>query len=159
MPTLEIEISKQTLEQLDMQPGELAVAMKVMTALKMYELGQLTSYEAANLAEVSRGDFLQLLRTYQVPPFERLDTTGIAVRPVGELSDTDVLRFAHMRMPRWQSSRLDELLDQQREGQLTKEEEADLIDLLRLSDQAQLLKSEAMAEAVRRGLYEPGMTS
>jgi predicted HTH domain antitoxin len=48
-----------------MQPGEFGVTMKAMTALKLYELGQLSSHEAAALASISRVEFLQLLRTYQ----------------------------------------------------------------------------------------------
>ena len=156
MPTLEIEIPKQTLDHLDMQPGEFAVTMKAMTALKMYELSQLSSHEAAALANMSRVEFLQLLRTYQVPPFEQLDETGAPIRPINELSDAEVLRFSNLQMPAWQSRRLHELLDHQREGQLTAEEQTELVPLLRLNDSALLLKAEARLEAVRRGLYEAG---
>ena len=39
MPTLEIDIPEQTLAHLDMEPSALALAMKTMAALKMYELG------------------------------------------------------------------------------------------------------------------------
>jgi hypothetical protein len=99
---------------------------------------------------------LQLLRTHQIHPFERLDDTGAPTRPVPELSDAAVLRFATMQMPAWQSRRLQELLAQQRDGQLTTEEQAELTDLLGLHDRALLLKSEAMAEAVRRGVCEAG---
>src|SRR5215510_10709647 len=156
MPTLEIEIPKQTLDLLDLEPGEFALAMKTMAALKMYELGRLSSHEAAALAGVSRGEFLQLLRTYQIPPFERLDATGAPIRPVHELADVEVLRLATMHMPPWQSRRFDELLEHQREGQLTPEEQVELTHLSRLHDSALLLKSEAMVEAVRRGLCEAG---
>jgi hypothetical protein len=156
MPTLEIEIPKQMLDQLHMEPGEFASTMKAMTALKMYELGRLSSREAAVLAGVSRGEFLQLLRTHQIHPFERVDDTGAPTRPVHELSDAAVLRFATMQMPAWQSRRLQELSAQQRDGQLTPQEQAELTDLLGLHDRALLLKSEAMAEAVRRGVCEAG---
>jgi hypothetical protein len=156
MPTLEIEIPKQTLDRLDMEPGEFALAMKTMAALKMYELGRLSSREAAALAGVSRGEFLQLLRTYQILPFERLDAMGAPIRPVHELADAEVLRVATMQMPPWQSQRLHELLEHQREGQLTTEEQMELAHLLRLHESALLLKSEAMAEAVRRSLCEAG---
>jgi len=156
MPTLEIEIPKQTLDRLEMEPGEFALAMKTMAALKMYELGRLSSREAAALAGVSRGEFLQLLRTYQIPPFERLDAMGTPIRPVHELADTEVLRLATMQMPPWQSRRLHELLEHQREGQLTSEEQVELAHLLRLHESTLLLKSEAMAEAVRRSLCEAG---
>ena len=156
MPTLEIDIPKQTLDHLDMEPSALALAMKTMAALKMYELGRLSSHQAATLAGVSRGEFLQLLRTYQIPPFERVDATGAPIRPLPELADAEVLRLATMHMPPWQSRRLDEILAHQREGQLTPEEQVELAHLVRLHDSALLLKSEAMAEAVRRDLCEAG---
>ena len=72
MPILTIDIPQQTFESLAMEPSALAGTMKVMTALKMYELGQLSSRQAATLASVSHGEFLQLLRTYQVPPLNVL---------------------------------------------------------------------------------------
>ena len=156
MPTLEIDISKQTLDHLGMEPSALALAMKTMAALKMYELGRLSSHQAAALAGVSRREFLQLLRTYQIPPFEHVDATGAPIRPVPELADAEVLRLATMHMPPWQSRRLDEIVEQQREGQLTPEEQVELAHLSRLHDSALLLKSEAMVEAVRRGLCEAG---
>jgi predicted HTH domain antitoxin len=156
MPTLEVEIPKQTPDHLDMEPREFVLAMKTMAALKMSELGRLSSREAAALAGVSRGEFLQLLRTYQIPPFERVDATGAPIRPVHELSDADVLQLATMQMPTWQNRRLHELLEHQREGELTMEERVELAHLLRLHESALLLKSEAMVEAVRRGLCEAG---
>ena len=76
MPRLEIEIPEQTLDQLAMEAGDFARTMKSMAALKMYELGQLSSQEAAALAGISRIEFLQLLRVHQIPPFERVDETG-----------------------------------------------------------------------------------
>ena len=156
MPTLAIHIPAQTLDHLAMEPGEFVVTMKAMTALKMYELGQLSSHAAAALAGISRGEFLQLLRTYQIPPFERVDATGAPTPPVHELSDAEVVRLATMQMPSWQSRRLHELFEAQREGQLTTEEQRELAHLLRLNDSALLLKSEARVEAVRRGLWEAG---
>jgi hypothetical protein len=59
-------------------------------------------------------------------------------------------------MPTWQNRRLHELLEHQREGELTTEEQGELARLLRLHESALLLKSEAMVEAVRRGLCEAG---
>jgi hypothetical protein len=156
MPTLAIDIPQQTLEHLAVEPGAFAVTMKTMAALKLYELGQLSSQDAATLANISRGEFLQLLRTYQVPPFERVDDTGTAIRPVHELTDAAVLRLATMQMPPWQSRRLHELLDNQREGTLSAEEAQEFAQLLRLNDRALLLKAEAMTEAVRRGLWVAG---
>ena len=53
MPTLEIEIPEQTLEYLDIELSEFAMAMRTMAALKMYELGRLASRRAVVLAGVS----------------------------------------------------------------------------------------------------------
>jgi hypothetical protein len=158
MPTLEIEIPKQTLDHLNMAPDEFAFTMKAMTALKMYELGQISSQEGADLAGVSRVEFLQLLRRYQISPFEWLDETGAPTRPVGELPDAEVLRLSNLQMPTWQSRRLQELLEKQQEGELTAEEPSELGHLLRLNDSALLLKSEAMVEAVHRGLRDSGVS-
>jgi hypothetical protein len=76
--------------------------------------------------------------------------------PVETLSDADILRFAHLQMPAWQSRRLHELLDQQRESHISPEERDELTALLHVHDRALLLKAEAMVEAVRRGLCEAG---
>jgi len=156
MPTLTVDIPEQTLTQLAMEPSRFVGTMKLMTALKMYELGQLASREAAALAGVAVGEFLELLRTYHVPPFARVDPTGAPVPPVTAMADAEVLRLARMQMPLWQSRRLHELLDQQREGALTAVEAGELTTLVQLNDQALLLKAEALAEAVRRGLSAPG---
>jgi hypothetical protein len=69
MPILTMDISARTLDHLALLPGELVAIMQLMAALKMYELGRLSSQEAAALANVSRQEFLQLLRTYQIPHF------------------------------------------------------------------------------------------
>lgn len=156
MPTLEIEVPKQTLDQLDVEAGDFANTMKSMTALKMYELGQLSSQEAAALAGISRLEFLELLRVHQIPPFERLDETGAAIGPITELPDAEVLRLSRLHMPTWQSRRLQELVGQKQESNLIEGEQKELAQLLRLNDTALLLKSEAMVEAVRRGLCDAG---
>jgi hypothetical protein len=100
--------------------------------------------------------FLEQLRAYQVPPFVRVDPQGTPVPPVTTMTDTEVLGYARMQMPAWQSRRLQELLDHQREGLLTTHETEELATLLRVHAQALLLKAEALAEAVQRGLLAPG---
>ena len=156
MPTLTVDIPDQTLTQLAMEPSGFVGTMKLMAALKMYELGQLASREAAALAGVPHGQFLELLRTYQVPPFARVDPTGTPVLPVTAMANAEVLRVARIQMPLWQSRRLHELLDQQREGTLTAVEAGELTTLCQLNDHALLFKAEALAEAVQRGLAAPG---
>ncbi len=54
--------------------------MKMLTAVKLYELGRLTSGRAAELAGVPRVEFLMSLGQYKVFPFE------------GELADLEAQR-------------------------------------------------------------------
>jgi hypothetical protein len=156
MPTLTVDIPEQTLTHLAMELSGFAGLMKLMTAMKMYELGSLDSREAATLAGLPRGEFLEQLRAYHVPPFTRVDPTGTPVPPVTVMTDAEVLRLARLQMPSWQSRRLHELLDQQREGPLSSVDAAELTTLCQLNDHAVLLKAEALAEAVQRGLITPG---
>lgn len=51
------------------------------------------------MAGVPHGQFLELLRTYQVPPFARVDPTGTPVPPVTAMANAEVLRVARMQMP------------------------------------------------------------
>ena len=48
---------------------ELSAQILLMAALKMFELGKLSSGKAAELAGVSRVDFLDLCGRYHVPVF------------------------------------------------------------------------------------------
>ena len=71
---------------------------------------------------------------------------------VSESTDGEILHLSNLHMPAWQTRRLHELLEQQAEDQLTDEERKELNELLRVNDNALLLKFEAIAEAVQRGL-------
>jgi pyruvate-formate lyase len=79
----------------------------------------------------------------------------IATRPVAELSDDEVLALSKMKMTRRQSERLHELLSKRKEIDLTVEEQQDFLVLMRLYEIGMLRKSEALAEAVQRGLRGP----
>ena len=50
-------------------PEELASQVCLMAALKMFELGKLSSGKAAELAGISRAEFLEACGRYQVSPF------------------------------------------------------------------------------------------
>ena len=47
-----------------------AAEMKILAAVKLYEMGRLSSGRAAELAELSRIEFLLSLKRYKVFPFE-----------------------------------------------------------------------------------------
>ncbi len=50
-------------------PEELAAQVRLMAAVKMFELGKLSSGKAAELAQLSRADFLEACGRYRVSPF------------------------------------------------------------------------------------------
>ena len=87
-----------------------------------------------------------LLPIQLVPNFEK---------PVSALPDKDVLAIANIQMNEEPGHRLGSLLEQQRESRLTEAERRELVALMQIYDQLWVRQSEALAEAVRRGLREP----
>jgi predicted HTH domain antitoxin len=47
-----------------------AAEMRILSAVKLYELGRLSSGRAAELAGMSRVEFLMILGRYRIFPFE-----------------------------------------------------------------------------------------
>jgi len=82
-------------------------------------------------------------------------TTPRLERPVSSLSNEDVLALSKAQMRPAQGRRLSELLEKQREGTLTESERPELLALMHVYDQLWVRQSEALAEAVRRGLRKP----
>ncbi len=82
-------------------------------------------------------------------------TTPRLERPVSSLSDEDVLALSKAQMRPAQGRRLSELLEKQGEGVLTESERPELLALMHVYDQLWIRQSEALAEAVRRGLRKP----
>ena len=76
-------------------------------------------------------------------------------RPVSSLSDEDVLALSKAQMRQVQGRRLSELLEKQRESDLTESERSELLALMQVYNQLWIRQSEALAEAVRRGLRRP----
>lgn len=52
-----------------MTPEELTAQVRLMAAVKMFELGKLSSGKAAELAQLSRVEFLEACSRYHVSPF------------------------------------------------------------------------------------------
>lgn len=75
--------------------------------------------------------------------------------PVSSLSDEDVLALSQAQMEPGQGRRLGELLARQREGVLAENERPALLALMQVYNQLWIRQSEALAEAVRRGLRKP----
>ena len=75
--------------------------------------------------------------------------------PVTSLDDKELLQLCDLQMKPEQSQRLSELLEKQRELQLADDERPELWALMRVYEHALVRKSEALAEAVKRGLLQP----
>ncbi len=86
--------------------------------------------------------------------FENMPDSNLYT-PVSELSDEAVSVLAEVRMDEAQSQRLGELQAQGKTVGLSELERYELLALLQISQLGQLRKSEALAEAVQRGLREP----
>lgn len=75
--------------------------------------------------------------------------------PVSALWDHEVLAASRAKMRPSQGRRLSELLERQREGALSDEERSELLTLMQTDNRVWIRQSEALAEAVRRGLRDP----
>jgi hypothetical protein len=74
--------------------------------------------------------------------------------PISSLSDDDVLALADLKLDPAQNERLGELQERGKQQALTEAERTELLSLLHIYQTGQLRKSEALAEAVRRGLRD-----
>lgn len=70
MGKLVLEIPEEILVSLKESPQEFSRDILMLAAVKLYELGKLSSGRAAQLAGISRVGFLQSLSRYQVPIFD-----------------------------------------------------------------------------------------
>ena len=89
--TIQVSVGspEETLISLKEQPSSFARELLMLAAVKLYELGKLSSGRAADLAGVTRVEFLLALGRYQVSPFS-LD---------GEALIAEVLRQAGEAQP------------------------------------------------------------
>jgi predicted HTH domain antitoxin len=69
MHTITLTIPDETLQALQTTPDKLSQEMLMVIAVKLYELGRLSSGAAANLANIPRTVFLTKLADYGVNTF------------------------------------------------------------------------------------------
>ncbi len=84
-----------------------------------------------------------------------MDGALSAVEPVDRLDDEEVLALAESQMPAALDEGLSELLYKQRERQLTVSEAGELLSLMLMYRSGWWRKTEALVEAVKRGLRPP----
>jgi predicted HTH domain antitoxin len=70
MEKIALEIPDEVLISLKVTPSEFSRDMLMLTAVKLYQMGKLSSGRAAQLAGVTRVSFLQSLSKYGVPIFD-----------------------------------------------------------------------------------------
>ncbi|HXU33533.1 MAG TPA: UPF0175 family protein [Thermoanaerobaculia bacterium] len=70
MSSIQLEVPDEALRSLDMNPETFARDVMTLAAVKLFELGKLSSGGAARLAGMERVEFLLALREYQVSPFQ-----------------------------------------------------------------------------------------
>ncbi|MEO1400192.1 MAG: UPF0175 family protein [Cyanobacteria bacterium J06635_1] len=69
MSMVQIEVPEEVLISLKQTPETLSRELSMLAAVKLFELGRLSSGRAAQLAQISRVEFLNLIGHYQVSPF------------------------------------------------------------------------------------------
>jgi predicted HTH domain antitoxin len=67
---LSFEINRDSLSALRKDPEHFLPEMRLAAAVKWYELGILSQSKAAEIAGVSRSEFLASLSRFQVSPFQ-----------------------------------------------------------------------------------------
>ena len=70
MKRVEIDLPDETFAGLDRESVEVAAELRAAAAAKLYELGRVSQEVAAQIAGVSRSEFLTVLSQYKVSPFQ-----------------------------------------------------------------------------------------
>ncbi len=109
---------------------------------------------AKRWAKFTRRDLSETLADALIIVLTPVYTSPALEKPISSLSDKRVLALCRTKMKPLQGRRLSRLLKKQREGTLTENERSELLAVMQVYQQLWIRQSEALAEAVRRGLRE-----
>ena len=70
MPTLTIELPESVFSALQTDPQEFSRQMRIAAAIKWYELGRISQNKGAEIAGLSRAQFIDALSESQVSPLQ-----------------------------------------------------------------------------------------
>ena len=70
MTTLTIDIEDDVMVALQKEPAEVAGEMRILAAIKWYELGRISQDKAAEIAGLTRADFLVTASQFGVSPYQ-----------------------------------------------------------------------------------------
>jgi predicted HTH domain antitoxin len=70
MTTVFVELPESVFSALRRAPEDFVCEMRIAAAVKWYELGQLSQGKAAEVAGLTRAEFIDTLARYQVSPFQ-----------------------------------------------------------------------------------------
>jgi len=110
---------------------------------------------ARRWAAITRRDLPETLTETLAIALTPVYTVPALEQPIPLFSDERLLALCSTQMKSAQGGRLTELLEKQRESLLTESERPELLALMQIYDQLWVRQSEALAEAVRRGLRPP----
>jgi predicted HTH domain antitoxin len=80
--TLAIEMADDIFPALQEEPEEVAREMRLFSAVKWYELGRISQAKAAEVAGMSRSEFIFALGRFSASPFQ--ETAGEIAEGLGE---------------------------------------------------------------------------
>ena len=68
--TLAIEMEDDVFPALQEEPDQVAREMRLFSAVKWYELGRVSQSKAAEIADLTRAEFITALSHFSVSPFQ-----------------------------------------------------------------------------------------
>ena len=111
--------------------------------------------DAKRFGEVTQRDMIQVLSEALEMMWATISPQLDASLPISTLADDEVLQLANDKMELDQNERLGYLQTKGKAEGLTPAERTELLALIHIYQTGQLRKSQALAEAVQRGLQSP----